>query len=149
MSKNLKANKGFGSDNISPKFLKDSSCVIAPTLTNIFNQSLKTGKFPDEWALARVSPIFKTDLSSQTILESLLGHDCYIFCTGLRWCSGQTTRLSPLRFRVRSLVWFILMWTRTQSSCEKSIVNALPKVMGFLRVLRLPPTGKVDRVGYV
>ena len=41
----------------------------------------------------------------------------------------------------------ILMWTRTQSSCEKSIVNALPKVVGFLRVLRFPPTGKVDWVG--
>jgi hypothetical protein len=26
-------------------------------------------------------------------------------------------------------------------------VNALPKVVGFLRVLRFPPTGKVDRVG--
>ena len=39
------------------------------------------------------------------------------------------------------------MWIRTQSSCEKSIVNALPKVVGFLRVLRFPPTGKVDWVG--
>ena len=28
-----------------------------------------------------------------------------------------------------------------------SIVNALPKVVGFLRVLRFPPAGKVDRVG--
>ena len=55
-----------------------------------------------------------------------------------------STRLSPLRFRVRSPVW----WTRTQSSCEESKVNALPKVVGFLpRVLRFPPTGKVDRVG--
>jgi hypothetical protein len=27
-------------------------------------------------------------------------------------------------------------------------VNALPKVVGFLRVLRFPPTGKVDRVGW-
>ena len=27
------------------------------------------------------------------------------------------------------------------------IVNALPKVMDFLRVLRFPPTGKVDRGG--
>ena len=51
--------------------------------------------------------------------------------SGLRWCSGQTTRLSPLRFRVRSPVRFILMWTRTQSSDKKSIVNALPKVRGF------------------
>jgi hypothetical protein len=31
-------------------------------------------------------------------------------------------------------------------SCEES-VNALPKVVGFLLVLRFPPTGKVDRVG--
>ena len=63
--KNLKANKGFGPDNISPKFLKDSSCVIASTVTNIFNQSLKTGKSADEWALARVSPIFKADLKTE------------------------------------------------------------------------------------
>jgi hypothetical protein len=26
-------------------------------------------------------------------------------------------------------------------------VNALPKVVGFPRVVRFPPTGKVDRVG--
>ena len=30
---------------------------------------------------------------------------------------------------------------------ENSIVNAQPKVVGFLRVLRFPPAGKVDRVG--
>ena len=64
-----------------------------------------------------------------------------------RWSGGQTTSLSPLRFRVRSPGRFILMWTRTQSSCEKSIVNALPKVVDFLRVLRFFPTEKVDRVG--
>jgi hypothetical protein len=37
--------------------------------------------------------------------------------------------------------------TRTQFSCEKSKVNALPKVVGSLRVLWFPPTGKVDSVG--
>ena len=63
--KNLKANKGFGQDNISPKFLKDSSYVISSTLTSIFNQSLKMEKFPDEWALARVSPIFKAGLKTE------------------------------------------------------------------------------------
>ena len=30
----------------------------------------------------------------------------------------------------------------------KESVNALPKVVGFLRVLRFPPTGNVDRVGW-
>jgi hypothetical protein len=33
------------------------------------------------------------------------------------------------------------------NSCEKSCVTALPKVVGFLRAFRFPPTGKVDRVG--
>ena len=33
-----------------------------------------------------------------------------------------------------------------KDSCEES-VNALPKVVGILQVLRFPPTGKVDRVG--
>jgi hypothetical protein len=38
--------------------------------------------------------------------------------------------------------------TRKPSPRVKRVkVNALPKVVGFLRVLRFPPTGKVDRVG--
>ena len=38
--KNLKANKGLGQENIFPKFLKDSSCVIPSTMTNIFSRLL-------------------------------------------------------------------------------------------------------------
>ena len=45
----------------------------------------------------------------------------------------KTTHLSLLRFRVRSPV----RSTRTQSQREKSIVNALSRVVGFLQVLRL------------
>ena len=41
----------------------------------------------------------------------------------------------------------ILMWTRAQSSCEKSIVNALPKVVDFLPVLWFRPMEKVDLGG--
>jgi hypothetical protein len=63
--KNLKGNKSSGPDNISPKFLKDSCYIIAPILTIIFNQSLKTGIFPDDWALARVSPIFKSGIKTE------------------------------------------------------------------------------------
>ena len=50
---------------MSPKFLKDSCHIIAPILTIIFNQSLKTGIFPVDWALARVSPIFKSGVKSE------------------------------------------------------------------------------------
>jgi hypothetical protein len=39
-----------------------------------------------------------------------------------------------------SALLMTLMW--------KELVNALAKVVGFLRVLRFPPTGNVDRVGW-
>ena len=41
----------------------------------------------------------------------------------------------------------ISMWLETSPHVKRVKVNALPKVVGFLRVLRFPPTGKVDRVG--
>ena len=63
--KNLEGNKSSGPDNISPKFLKDSCHIIAPILTIIFNQSLKTEIFPDDWAPARVSPIFKSGVKAE------------------------------------------------------------------------------------
>ena len=35
---------------------------------------------------------------------------------------------------------------RTSDHTGEEFVHALPKVVGFLRVIRFPPTGKVDRV---
>ena len=118
---------------------------------------LPPAKLSDLLALTKLWTDKKTCTRKE--LESLIGklsHACYVvpagrtflrrlinLTLGLRWYGGQTTRLSPLRFQVQSPV----RWTRTQSSCEKSKVNALPKVVGFLRVLRFPPTGKDDRVG--
>ena len=63
--KHFKGNKSSGPDSISPKFLKDSCHIIAPILTIIFNQSLKTGIFPNDWALAIVSPSFKSGVKSE------------------------------------------------------------------------------------
>jgi hypothetical protein len=52
-----------------------------------------------------------------------------------------TTRKSKRLSHLRSWVRFSL---RTH---VKESVNVLPNGVGFLRVLRFPPTGKVDRVG--
>ena len=46
---NLKTNKSTGLDGISAKLLKDTAAIIAPTLTDIFNQSLKLSVFPKIW----------------------------------------------------------------------------------------------------
>ena len=42
----LKINKSTGLDRISARLLKDAAVIIAPTLTDIFNQSLKSSTFP-------------------------------------------------------------------------------------------------------
>ncbi len=53
-------------------------------------------------------------------------------------------RLSPL------LTWVQFPLGTTYDSYMKRVSQrSLPKVVGFLRVLRFPPTGNVDRVGWV
>ena len=62
---NLKTNKTPGPDKISPRILKEVKDEIANALTILFNKSLITGKVPDEWKLANVTPIFKKGNKSQ------------------------------------------------------------------------------------
>ena len=56
---NLKTSKSLGPDKIPARLLKDSCFSIAPFLTQIFNASLASSVFPQDWKIARVSPIYK------------------------------------------------------------------------------------------
>ncbi len=58
---NLKTNKSTGLDKISAKVLKLTADIIAPSLFYIFNLSLETGIYVDDWKRARVNPIYKSD----------------------------------------------------------------------------------------
>ena len=51
--------KAPGIDGISIRLLRNTIYVIAEPLANIFNLSLRTAIFPDDWKLAKISPIFK------------------------------------------------------------------------------------------
>ena len=51
--------KATGLDNISAKLLRECPDLLAESLTVIFNQSLITGIFPNEWKSARVTPLYK------------------------------------------------------------------------------------------
>ena len=55
----LSSNKATFIDNISCKIIKMAAPVIADSLTYIFNQVITQSSFPDEWKMARVTPIFK------------------------------------------------------------------------------------------
>ena len=58
--KQLKSKSSTGYDNLSTKLLnKQISPVISIALTNIINQSLCTGIFPNKLKIAKVLPLFK------------------------------------------------------------------------------------------
>ena len=55
----LDVTKATGLDQISNKVLKLAAPVIYKQLTDLFNLSLKSREYPDDWKLAKVSPVFK------------------------------------------------------------------------------------------
>ena len=57
----MKTCKSAGIDKISVKLIQAAERTILNSLKNIFNLSLNTGIFPDDWKTARVTPIFKSD----------------------------------------------------------------------------------------
>ena len=57
----MDANKATGPDNIPVRLLKETVDVIASSLCNLFNKSIRLGKFPTEWKTANVCPIHKKD----------------------------------------------------------------------------------------
>ena len=59
--RSLDVSKATGPDKISARLLKETAEQIAPSLTLLYNKSLETGVFPDEWKLANIVPIHKKD----------------------------------------------------------------------------------------
>lgn len=56
----LKANSSIGPDNIPPLIFKNARDSICHPLCHIFNLSLRTGVYPPQWKISRVTPIPKT-----------------------------------------------------------------------------------------
>ena len=56
---NLSKSKATGLDGISARLLRECPDLISESLTLIFNRSINTGIFPDEWKYAKVIPIHK------------------------------------------------------------------------------------------
>ena len=60
----LSKTKSTGLDNISAKLIRECADIISGPLCDLFNKSLKSGIFPDDWKCARVIPLFKQGDSS-------------------------------------------------------------------------------------
>ena len=57
----LDANKSYGPDGISPKFIKLADNTLVKPLTKLYNLSLSSGQVPMLWKKANVVPLHKKD----------------------------------------------------------------------------------------
>ena len=57
--KELKTNKVTGIDNLSGRFLKDGSKVLATPIAQICNLSIKLSTVPDECKIGKLKPLYK------------------------------------------------------------------------------------------
>ena len=55
----LNPNKSTAVNDIPIKFIKLSTCVIAPILTSLYNRCLTEGNFPQVLKAAQITPIYK------------------------------------------------------------------------------------------
>ncbi|CAB4031005.1 Hypothetical predicted protein [Paramuricea clavata] len=60
--------KSTGLDKISTKLIKQAGDTITESLLEVFNLSLRTGIFPDDWKFAKVTPIYKSE--NKTLCEN-------------------------------------------------------------------------------
>ena len=56
----LSGSKATGVDKISSKIIKIAAPIISSSLTYIFNQAIMLCTFPNEWKIARVTPLFES-----------------------------------------------------------------------------------------
>ena len=54
---NQTPHKACGSDQVTPKFLKEMAPSITPALTLIFQASYDQGQVPEDWKRAYVTPL--------------------------------------------------------------------------------------------
>ena len=61
---NLDEKKSMRPDGISARFLREVAAEAVDPLTTLYNKSLKTGVFPDDWKRCNVTPVHKGASSS-------------------------------------------------------------------------------------
>ena len=64
--------KATGLDGVSARLLKYACMSIAPSLTSVFEHSVKACKSPDQWKIARVSATFKKGREEDNILQTTI-----------------------------------------------------------------------------
>ncbi len=115
----LDTNKASGFDNISAKLLKRTARSISNPLSNIFNQSLSKGTYPDVWKKANVPPVFKqNDKQNKNnyrpisllpmigkVMERVVFKHFYHFCIEHNLLTWRNSGYKPLDSSINQLIF--------------------------------------------
>ena len=121
LANNVKISKSTGIDNIPAKALKIAANIIGPSLAWIFNISIKTRIYVDEWKKARAVPIYKSNNRQKCenyrpiSILFLIRYTCIsflmiiIFFLNTSQAFGQRT--PPLPHLFRCVIHYMKIWT--------------------------------------
>ena len=110
--------KAIGLDNISSRLIRECADILSDSLCDLFNKSLMSGIFPDDWKCARVTPLFKqgesSDLSNYRpisvisvvakVFERIVYDRLYNFLNGEQIISKQQSGFRSLHSTVTALL---------------------------------------------
>ena len=81
----LSKSKASGLDKITARLIRECADLICISICKIFNCSLTTGIFPDDWKCAKVTPLFKqgssSDMNNYRPISVIPVMMCTIKCT--------------------------------------------------------------------
>ena len=128
--------KATGLDKISARLLLESADLIANSLCSIFNRSINSGVFPDEWKCCKVIPLFKqgacSDLNDYRpisiipvvakVFERIIYNQIYDYLTKNGLLSDQQSGFRSLHSTVTALLEVTNDWAY---NIDKGTVNAV------------------------
>ena len=132
----LSKTKATGLDNISARLIRECADIISGPLCDLFNKSLMSSIFPDDWKCARVTPLFKQcepfDLNNYRpisvmfvvakVFERIVYDQLYNFLNSEEIISKQQSGFRSLHSTVTALLEATDSWA---FNIDRGYVNAV------------------------
>ena len=131
------------------RVLRETAYLITPSLTYLFNLSLKTCTFPDEWKSAVVCPIFKNRGSRNNpsnyrpvsllsavgkTMDALQSHSLTRYLVSQKIVSDHQFGFLPGRSTTTQLVYLFDQWSRTLEQQNSMAVVFMDFMKAFDKV---------------
>jgi hypothetical protein len=123
----LKVNKASGPDDLPAFILRETATEIAPVLTAIFNQSLKTGTLPEDCLKANIAPIFKK--RNKNLAENY--RPVSLTCICCKVMEHIICKHIPTHLEKYNILTLLQHGFRTGFSCETQVLATLHDLMKY------------------